>query len=89
MMQVPIVRACGVEVIVAAARAHVGSVHVSDNACRALNNLAFDAANRVLIDVFPGLCFVHVVDCWRTSCVLRAQGTPDSISHIARQWSVW
>ena len=53
MLQVPIVRAGGVKVIVAAARAHVGSVDVSHYACMALNNLGFDAANRVMIDVFP------------------------------------
>ncbi len=53
MLQVPIVSAGGVEVIVAAARAHVGSVDVSDNACRALGSLAVDAANSVMIDVFP------------------------------------
>ncbi len=52
-LQVSIVRAGGVEVILAAARAHVGSVDVSYYACRALTNLAFDAANRVMIDVFP------------------------------------
>ena len=83
MVQVPIVKAGGVEVIVAAARAHVGSVDVSHYACMALINLAADAANSVMIDVFPGLCSVHVVDCWCTSCVLRARGTHDSISHIA------
>jgi hypothetical protein len=53
MVQVPIVRAGGVEVIVAAARAHVGSVGVSANACMTLTILAVDAANRVLIDEFP------------------------------------
>ncbi len=54
ILQVPIVRAGGVEVIVAAARAHVGSVDVSHYACKALARLAVDAANRVMIDVFPG-----------------------------------
>ncbi len=53
MLQVPIVRAGGVEVIVAAARAHVGSVDVSHYACWALAKLAFDDANEVFIDVFP------------------------------------
>ncbi len=53
ILQVPIVRAGGVEVIVAAARAHVGSVDVSHWACWALTNLALDAANRVMIDLFP------------------------------------
>ncbi len=53
MLQVPIVRAGGVEAIVAAARAHVGSVDVSHYACWALGNLAGDAANKVMIDTFP------------------------------------
>jgi hypothetical protein len=53
MLQVPIVRAGGVEVIVAAARAHVGSVDVSQHACSALIHLAVDAANKVMIDIFP------------------------------------
>ncbi len=53
MLQVPIVRADGVEAIVAAARAHVGSVDVSHYACKALTSLAGDAANKVMIDVFP------------------------------------
>ncbi len=53
MLKVAIVRAGGVEVIVAAACAHVGSVDVSHWACRALANLTADAANRVRIDVYP------------------------------------
>ncbi len=52
-LQGPIERAGGVEVVLAAARAHVGSVDVSHYACWALINLAADAANRVMIDVFP------------------------------------
>ncbi len=53
----PIVSKGGVEVIVAAARAHVGSEDVSHYACSALANLAVAAANQVLID--------GVVDCVR------------------------
>ncbi len=52
-LQVPIGSAGGVEVIVAAARAHVGRANVSSSACMALVYLAAVAANRVMIDVFP------------------------------------
>jgi hypothetical protein len=43
------VRAGGVEVIVAAARAHDGNVDISHNACRALAHLVVVAANKVMI----------------------------------------
>jgi hypothetical protein len=43
------VNAGGVEAILAAARAHVGSARVSRYACRALGILALDVANRVRI----------------------------------------
>jgi hypothetical protein len=49
LLQVPIVNAGGLEMIVAAARAHVGSVDVLEHACMALANLAVDAAYRVLL----------------------------------------
>ncbi len=39
----------GVEVILAAVRAHVGNVDVSHWACRALANLAFYDANKVVM----------------------------------------
>ncbi len=79
ILQVPIVRAGGVEVIVAAARAHVRSVDVSENACMALASLAVDAANKVMCHAW-----IHSV---RNACMSMTDGfhviaISDTPSHV-------
>ncbi len=58
-LQVSIIRNGGVEMIVAAARAHNDSVVVSRYACLALANLAASTAHQVPIYEWAGVCVVR------------------------------